>query len=138
MKKVIYSFLMFCTISCSNSLEQDLTGSWEINNTYWNNKKFDSELLSNSLSFSRNYQCGLPIQDINERKTGGDSGRWKLMNINENNFLEIESNNLFFNRKFIIERFNKQKDIQTGYKFIEMTLISDSLKIELIRKWDVK
>jgi len=138
MKKFFYSFLMFCTISCSNSLEQDLTGLWEINNTYWNNKKFDSELLSNSLSFDRNYQCGLPVRDINEWKIGSENGIWKLNNINGTNFLKIESKNLFFNRKFIVEKFNKQKDIQTGYKFIEMTLISDSLKIELIRKWDVK
>ena len=138
MKKILYSVLIFCNLSCSNKLEKDLEGLWEISNTYLNNRKFEAEFLSNSMSFNRNYHCGLPIRDIDERKANGESGKWKLLNHNNPYYLEIESSNLLFNRIFLIEKFNKQKDMKTGYKFIEMTLVSDSLKIELIRKWDVQ
>lgn len=139
MKNILLILTFFSLItSCKNEIERDIVGFWDIQHSYYNGEKVINDLLTNSIDFT-NEKCYLPIKEIKEREIKANEGTWEVkIDEKDRTILEITTTNKIFNRNFHITKFDKQVDEKTGYNFIEMTIKADSLKLDLIRKRDVK
>lgn len=137
---VIYLLFVILTAfilqSCKSDIEKNVVGFWEIEQAYYNNDPVNNDLHKNIISFSGNGVCKLPTTQF-ESAANIRMYRVEKLSASKSSII-INSSNSVFNRIFLVNKFNKKTDEKTGYKYIEMNIVADSLKLEMIKKRDVE
>lgn len=135
-RKLLLLILPTLFYSCNKGIENDIVGFWEIEQAYYNNDPVTNDLHTNIISFSENGICKLPTT---QSESAANTGKYTVEKLSESKFsITINTSNSVFNRNFLVNKFNKKTDKKTGYKYIEMIIVADSLKLEMIKKRDVE
>jgi hypothetical protein len=127
-------FLLFLIgiLSC-DSLDNEIAGSWVIDNLNYSNIDADGNLYSNGFNLRDDHTCDLPIWNWSDRHSPVEKGKWKVYHENDKTYLEISSINSLFNRNFEITNLSKVLDSASFGYLLKMTLVADSLRMECTR-----
>lgn len=129
--RIILLILPLClTITGCNSLEKKLAGTWTIDKVYFYEEPAVLNYYSNAFDLKEDYTCELPIGVWSERYSAKEQGRWKVFSRNDTMYLQIVTENTFFNNRFEIRNLRKSQDSITLGHLMKMTLIVDSLRME--------
>jgi hypothetical protein len=130
MARLIFSFLVIILFCSCNRLEKKLSGGWLIERVYYNNRPVKYDLYTNSFDLNKDNTCSnLPISPVNENQAGVESGTWKSYIIKGESYLQINTKNQIFNRKFRIIDFREESDYKKYGYLLKMTIVADSVKI---------
>lgn len=133
MKKfTIFIILSFCFFAC-NDFEKQLKGMWVVEQAYIYNEPVGWNLHSNCFHIEDNYNCTLPVANLNLINSNERVGSWKLVLEKKKYYLVIDSKNELFNRKFEVQNLRKVKDQRTGGFYFKMSLAADSIKFDCMR-----
>lgn len=104
-------------------------GVWLIDTISYDGSDIKGALLSNGLTFRKNYECYLPIIDINDRNTDKKIGIWRIDKINATHYLVIESTNKLMKGKYQISKMWNEHDNVGQGEFLKMELINDTIRM---------
>jgi len=129
---ILISILSSTLLFSCNKLENTLQGGWNIEKVYYHNKPVVYDLYTTRFDLSSNNTCELPISisSLDENKLDGEKGLWKAYTSNNVSYLQIQTKNKIFCRKFRILNIREEPAYLNKGELLKMTLIADSIKIK--------
>jgi hypothetical protein len=119
-KKLRVALWVFVLIfsSCKEKKKEIINGGWIIDKILINGENRMDTLLSNAIFFRSDHSCSFPSTRLGEIQVG----HWEISGSNHLKYVLIETENVFFNKKFKIH-------VDTTDK-IGLKLSSENLTLE--------
>ena len=133
MRKTILTFIIIGVLvtSCKDNIENELSGSWVVEQAYYNDEVVQWDLYTNAIQLNKDKTCDLPpIHSREERTLNEGKGIWEALEKQGNSYLQIKTENWIFNRTFEIHNLRKVRDNKSFGFLMKMTLTADSLKLD--------
>jgi hypothetical protein len=127
-KIVVICYVVFQFLYSCNTIEKKIQGDWAIEDI-----KAPFVLLTNGLNLKKDHSCELPMVNVSERHTNKEIGEWRIFEKNKKSYLQIISENEYFNDIYEISNINRVQDTVSFGFLIKMTLTSDKTTMRCAR-----
>jgi len=124
----VFILIAFIGLTSCNNFENKIYGTWIIDEI-----DADFTVYTNAIGLKKNHNCSLPMMQDSIGDYLEQYGEWNVYNENENNYLRINTKNVYFNTSFKIIEFYRWQDPKTGGYLMRMTLQNDSILIKMAR-----
>lgn len=120
-------------ISCNDMLENDIIGLWIIDEITYEKNNIKPYIYLNMFETKKNHTCTLPVTKVSDIRTIKSEGNWKLILINSNPYILINTENELFNDTFKIEKVWEERDTVSWGIALKMILSTKKLHLKCTR-----